>query len=62
MSSIRVPEPVMSLALIPKASDQMANFMRALQRFTKEDPTFRVRVCPCFVCPLFLLCCGDVVL
>jgi len=42
MSSIRVPEPVLSLALIPKASDQMANFMRALQRFTKEDPTFRV--------------------
>jgi elongation factor G len=32
----------MSLALIPKASDQMGNFMRALQRFQKEDPTFRV--------------------
>ncbi|KAJ9510934.1 hypothetical protein QJQ45_027833 [Haematococcus lacustris] len=42
MSSMRVPEPVMSLALIPKASDQMAGFMRALTRFQKEDPTFKV--------------------
>lgn len=45
MSSIRVPEPVMSLALTPKASDQLPNFMRALQRFQKEDPTFRVGGC-----------------
>ncbi len=41
MSSIRVPEPVMSLALIPKASDNMAAFTRALARFQKEDPTFK---------------------
>lgn len=52
MSSIRVPEPVMSLALIPKASDQMASFTRALQRFQKEDPTFKV----CGAHGSFLLC------
>ena len=43
MTSIRVPEPVMSLALTPKAAEQMGNFMKALTRFQKEDPTFRVR-------------------
>mmetsp|Transcript_8784 Transcript_8784/g.18768 ORF Transcript_8784/g.18768 Transcript_8784/m.18768 type:complete len:784 (-) Transcript_8784:787-3138(-) len=42
MTSIRVPEPVMSLALTPKAAEQMGNFMKALTRFQKEDPTFRV--------------------
>ncbi|PRW60865.1 elongation factor G- mitochondrial isoform A [Chlorella sorokiniana] len=42
MTSISVPEPVMSLAVAPKARDQSANFSKALNRFTKEDPTFRV--------------------
>jgi elongation factor G len=42
MTSIRVPEPVMSVALTPKASDQLPNFQRALARFVREDPTFRV--------------------
>ena len=42
MTSIRVPEPVMSLALTPKVAEQFAAFMKALQRFQKEDPTFRV--------------------
>ena len=44
MTSIRVPEPVMSLALTPKAAEQMGNFMKALTRFQKEDPTFRVGI------------------
>jgi elongation factor G len=46
MSSIYVPDPVISLALTPidkKASDNMA---KALQRFTREDPTFRTHVDP----------------
>ena len=44
MSSMFVPEPVISLALTPKdkkAADQLA---KALGRFTKEDPTFRTYV------------------
>ena len=46
MTSMYVPEPVISLALSPKdkkSSDQMA---KALNRFTKEDPTFRTFVDP----------------
>lgn len=42
MTSISVPDPVMSLAVAPKARDQSANFSKALNRFTKEDPTFKV--------------------
>ena len=47
MTSISVPEPVMSLAVAPRARDQSANFSKALNRFTKEDPTFKVG-CPPF--------------
>jgi elongation factor G len=46
MSSMYVPKPVISLAVHPvdkKASDNMA---KALNRFTKEDPTFRTFVDP----------------
>lgn len=42
MSSMFVPEPVISLSVAPKSRDSQ-NFSRALQRFQKEDPTFRVR-------------------
>ncbi|CAD7696459.1 unnamed protein product [Ostreobium quekettii] len=42
MTSIRVPDPVMSLAIIPKSSLVTAAFSKALQRFMKEDPTFKV--------------------
>ena len=46
MSSMFVPEPVISLAVTPKdkkSADQMA---KAFNRFTKEDPTFRTYVDP----------------
>jgi len=43
MSSMFVPEPVISLAIRPKGQES-PNFSRALNRFQKEDPTFRVHV------------------
>jgi elongation factor G len=42
MTSMNVPDPVMSLAVAPQARDQSANFSKALNRFQKEDPTFQV--------------------
>jgi elongation factor G len=42
MSSIFVPEAVISLAVEPKEKSKAGNFSKALQKFRKEDPTFRV--------------------
>jgi elongation factor G len=42
MTSMHVPDPVISLAVAPKDKGNAANFSKALNRFTKEDPTFRV--------------------
>ncbi|MCI0669481.1 MAG: elongation factor G [Myxococcaceae bacterium] len=42
MTSMHVPDAVISLAVAPKNRDSTANFSKALNRFTKEDPTFRV--------------------
>ena len=45
MSSMFVPEPVMSLAIKPVDANKMQNnFAKALNKFTKEDPTLRIRV------------------
>ncbi|MFN7966365.1 MAG: elongation factor G [Acidobacteriota bacterium] len=44
MTSIHVPDPVISLSLKTADNSQMAKVSKALQRFTKEDPTFRVHV------------------
>lgn len=41
MTSIYVPEPVISLAIKPKDKKAEMNLSKALARFTKEDPTFR---------------------
>jgi elongation factor G len=42
MTSMHVPDAVISLAVAPKDKEKAANFSKALNRFTKEDPTFRV--------------------
>lgn len=42
MTSMHVPAPVMSLAVEPKERSGLQNFSKALNRFSKEDPTFRV--------------------
>lgn len=44
MSSMFVPDPVMSLAVKPKAKDMHGNFSKALSKFSKEDPTLRLQV------------------
>jgi len=41
MTSIFVPEPVISLAVKPVDNKASDNMKKALNRFTKEDPTFR---------------------
>ncbi len=42
MTSMHVPNAVISLAVAPKDKAAQANFSKALNRFSKEDPTFRV--------------------
>ncbi len=42
MTSMFVPEPVIELAVAPKDKAGQVNFSKALNRFTKEDPTLRV--------------------
>ncbi len=42
MTSMHVPAAVISLAVEPKERSSQSNFSKALNRFSKEDPTFRV--------------------
>ena len=44
MTSMFVPDPVISLAIIPKDNTSQINMSKALNRFSKEDPTFRTYV------------------
>ena len=42
MTSMYVANPVMELAVSPKEKSKQVNFSKAINRFMKEDPTFKV--------------------
>ena len=42
MQSMHIADAVISLAIAPKTKEGVNNFTKALQKFRKEDPTFRV--------------------
>jgi elongation factor G len=46
LESIFVADPVISLSVIPQSSADQDRMAKALNRFMKEDPTFRVSTCP----------------
>jgi elongation factor G len=46
MTSMFVPAPVITVAIKPKDSGAEINMSKALNRFTREDPTFKVWVDP----------------
>lgn len=46
MTSMFVPSPVISLAIAPKKKEDLENLNKALGKFSKEDPTFKVHQDP----------------
>ena len=46
MTSIHVPAPVISLSVKPVDNKSQVNMTKALQRFTKEDPSFKAGADP----------------
>ena len=46
MLAMHVMDPVISLAIVPKDNNAQINMSKALNRFTKEDPTFKTYVDP----------------
>ncbi len=43
MTSMHVPEPVIDLVIEATNRDQLANLSKGINRFLKEDPTFKVK-------------------
>jgi len=44
MTPMFVPDPVMSLTIKPKKNAMLDTFLKALNRFQREDPTFTVNI------------------
>jgi len=44
MTSMHVPDPVMSFSIKPKSKEMGMKFSKGINRFLREDPTFRMRV------------------
>lgn len=43
MTSMHIPEPVMSLSIRPLKREYLDKFTKALSKFQREDPTFKVK-------------------
>lgn len=44
MTPMHVPDPVISLSIRPLSKDTSSQFSKALSRFQREDPTFKVEI------------------
>lgn len=44
LSTMHVPDPVISLKIIPKNKQSLDKLQKAMQKFRREDPTFHVNI------------------
>lgn len=44
LEGIYIPEPVMTIAITPKSKEDEEQMKKALNRFTKEDPTLHIKI------------------